>query len=237
MGVYVALEGTEKAPESLCQALPVRVMHRTYMNILSKLFGSAARVKILRLFLLNSENAYDAVDVAARANVSSSTARREIAVLEKIGFIKKKVYAVEVEHGRGKNVRIARRKVQGWTADPRFPYRLELQGLVINTPALAPDEVLKKLASAGKIKVLIVAGVFIREDDSRVDLLVVGDGLKNTILEHAVRIIESEVGKEIRYTAFETKEFQYRLGIYDKLIRDILDYPHQTVVDRLDLER
>jgi hypothetical protein len=41
------------------------------------------------------------------------------------------------------------------------------------------------------------------------------------------------MGKEIRYSAFETGEFQYRLGMYDKLIRDVLDYPHETVLDKL----
>ena len=47
--------------------------------------------------------------------------------------------------------------------------------------------------------------------------------------------LEAEIGKELRYAAFETGEFNYRLGMYDKLVRDILDYPHTVVLDRLGL--
>ena len=207
------------------------------MDVLSKLFGSAAKVKILRLFLLNSDSAYDVFDVAHRTKVSVAAARREVAMLEKIKLIRKKTYVIEVEHWRGKAMQLERRKVQGWTLNARFSYLLQLRGLLVNTPALLPGEILQKISSAGKIKLLIIAGIFIQQPDSRVDLLVVGDGLKNSMLENAVHLIESEVGKEIRYTAFETKEFQYRLGIYDKLVRDILDYPHETVLDRLEIFR
>lgn len=207
------------------------------MEILSKLFGSAAKVKIMRLFLLNPDNAYDVIDVAQRTKVSIPTARREIILLEKIRLARKKTYTVEVEHWRGKSVQVERRKVQGWTLNVRFSYLSQLRSLLVNTPALLPSQILQKISSAGKIKLLIIAGIFIQQPDSRVDLLVVGDGLKSGVLENAVRVIESEVGKEIRYTAFETKEFQYRLGIYDKLVRDILDYPHETVVDRLEVFR
>ena len=45
--------------------------------------------------------------------------------------------------------------------------------------------------------------------------------------------IEAELGKELRYAAFETLDFQYRLGIYDKLIRDILDSQHQKILNKL----
>ena len=48
--------------------------------------------------------------------------------------------------------------------------------------------------------------------------------------------IEAELGKELRYAVFETPDFQYRLGIYDKLIRDIFDSEHQKIIDKLGIE-
>ena len=39
------------------------------------------------------------------------------------------------------------------------------------------EDVLKRLKRAGRIKLLILSGVFIQETESRVDLLIVGDGL------------------------------------------------------------
>jgi hypothetical protein len=47
--------------------------------------------------------------------------------------------------------------------------------------------------------------------------------------------MEAERGKELVYAYLETQDFQYRLGMYDKLIRDILDYPHQVLLDKISI--
>ena len=82
---------------------------------------------------------------------------------------------------------------------------------------------------------VIVAGVFIQNPDSRVDLLIVGDNLKRGSIDRIVKTMEAEIGKELTFASFETADFHYRLGMYDKLIRDILDYPHQKLLDKLNI--
>ena len=51
--------------------------------------------------------------------------------------------------------------------------------------------------------------------------------------EAMIKNIESEIGREIRYAVFDTPDFQYRYNMCDKLIRDVLDYPHEKVIDKL----
>ena len=51
----------------------------------------------------------------------------------------------------------------------------------------------------------------------------------------AVRKLESELGKELRYTALSTDQFLYRLQMNDHLIKDIFDYPHTLVYDKLNI--
>ena len=85
------------------------------------------------------------------------------------------------------------------------------------------------------IQLLIISGIFIKNPDSRVDLLVVGDNLKLSSLENIIKTIESEIGKEIRYAVFETSEFNYRYSMFDKLTRDIFDYPHEKIINKLNL--
>lgn len=198
------------------------------MEILSKLFGSTAKVKIMRLFLLNAEQPFDVATVAERANVQSVVARKEVTTLEKANFLKRKSYMKDPVSVRGK-----RKRVQGWVLNEKFPYLNEVHSLVVNSQPLGDREITQKFSRVGKVKFLVVSGVFLQEPDSRVDLLVVGDNLKQKTLENTVRILESEVGKELRYSAFNTEQFKYRMGMYDRLIRDILDYPHQIVIDRL----
>jgi hypothetical protein len=196
------------------------------MDILSRLFGSGSRVKLLRLFLLNTDSAFDVEEVARRAKVSPATVRREIAMFERIGLVRRRTIFRELSRG-------GKKRVQGWMFYDKFPYYTELYRLLVNIPPLGSGEVVRRLSRVGRIKLLVLSGIFIQNPDSRVDMLIVGDQLKTGALENVMRALEADVGKELRYTAFNTEQFRYRLGIYDKLVRDILDYPHETVVDRL----
>ena len=203
------------------------------MKILGKLFGSEARVKMLRLFLFNPNDVYDNAEVARRAKVYPSTARRELALLRQVGVVKKKkVYRelVRKDHGHF----IARRgRVSGWGLNEKFQYLGALQGFLLGTAPFQQNEIAKLLERVGRLKLIVIAGVFLQDFDSRVDLLIVGDNIKKAVLENAIKNIEAELGKELRYAVFSTSDFEYRLNVYDKLIRDVLDYPHQKVVNRL----
>lgn len=205
------------------------------MDILGKLFGSDSKVKIMRLFLFNPETPFGSDDVAERARVSLPAARHEIKTLRRMRLIKRRAFAKRAVRRSGKRSRFIKKKVGGWMLNPAFPYMAELQKLLIDTSLLKGDELLRKLNRTGKLKLVITAGIFIQDPDSRVDILVVGDHLRRVAVEHAIRSVEAEMGKELRYAAFETGEFNYRLGMYDKLIRDILDFPHATILDRLGL--
>lgn len=193
------------------------------INILAKIFGSPDRLKLLRLFLLNTNDVFPVKIIAKRAKIKAGSLRREIKLLFSIGFIIKK------KKNAGK------KKIEGWALDSAFPLLFPLKKLVLDAMPVTKKDLLKKLGRIGRLKMVVLAGIFIHKDDSRVDLLVVGDKLKKNILEKVLKEIEAEIGKELDYAFFETKDFLYRLNIYDKFIRDILDYPHQSILDKLNL--
>jgi hypothetical protein len=72
------------------------------------------------------------------------------------------------------------------------------------------------------------------DNDRMADLMIVGDRLDRKMIEGEIKKLESEVGKELRYALFDTEEFMYRLKMYDKLLRDVLDYPHEKIVNKID---
>jgi hypothetical protein len=193
------------------------------METLEKLFGSAARVKIMRLFIYNPEAVYDPRGVATKSNVKIETVRRELRALEKARLAKRKVVTYKGA------------KINGWTLDLGFQYLKPLQELLTHMGPLTHQEIIKRLGKTGRIKLIVVSGVFSQQWDGRVDMLIVGDRINRTLLSKTLRTLEAEIGKDLQYAALETPDFQYRMGIGDKLIRDVFDYPHEVVMDKLGL--
>lgn len=192
------------------------------METLSKLFGSETKVKIMRLFLFNPELTFDMKDIALRTQSDIVKVRREMSSIEKMGLVKRRAMS---KKGSG----------TGFALDPQFGYMLPLQNFLINVEPLQPKEIIKKITKLGSIKLIIIAGVFIQESESRADILIVGDNVKKAALENTVKTLESEIGKELRYAHFSTEDFKYRLGMFDKLTRDILDYPHRKILNKLSI--
>jgi hypothetical protein len=57
--------------------------------------------------------------------------------------------------------------------------------------------------------------------------------LKKNIIEKNIRSIEADVGRELNYATLETEDFLYRAGTSDRFIRDVFDYPHERMIDKL----
>jgi plasmid maintenance system killer protein len=203
------------------------------MEILGKLFGSKDIVKILRLFLFNPQSIYELGDIIKHTRVQSSVVKREIVMLSSIGFVKKKSFFKTPPARRHDTKEPKKKRANGFVLNEQFPYLYGLQQLLTGNAVFSKNNIAQRLSRAGKIKLIVTSGIFIRNPDSRVDLLVVGDAIKKKTLESAIRNMEAELGKELRCAIFSTPEFTYRASSYDRLIRDIFDYPHETVLDKM----
>lgn len=189
------------------------------METLGRLFGSEDRVKIMKLFLFNPNNSYSASEIKDRIKTKARRIAKELASVEKMGLVKKRL---------AKN-----KKGYVYTLNKDYVHHNSLKQFFLNIEPLQPKEILSKLNKLGAIKLVLVSGLFIQDNESRVDMLIVGDSIKVASLEKTMKILESEVGKELKYAHFSTEEFKYRLSMFDKLTRDILDYPHKKVLDKL----
>jgi DNA-binding MarR family transcriptional regulator len=194
------------------------------METLAKLFGGLARVKIMRLFLLNGGNAFEVEEIASRSRVTKPNTRKEINALSAMGFIRQRTLVREGSRG-------AKKKVTAWQLNSAFQYLEAVRDLLVDPNLLLQEDLTQRFRQIGKIKLMVVSGVFIGDENSRVDILLVGDKLKKNILQQVIKGLEAEVGKELDYVVFDTTEFKYRLDMYDKLVCDILDLPHQSLID------
>jgi len=203
---------------------------------LEKLFGSSARVKIIRLFLSNPENVFSLEDVSRRAKAPTPIAKREISLFKAIGLIKQKDEIIDqpVKLKDG-TIKIKKKKFNGYFLNALFPFVHALRNLVLNAAPVDKEAMIKEINTIGRIKLVVFSGIFTNHENSRVDLLLVGDSMKETKLDKVLKNIEADIGKEIVYAVFKTDDFMYRLGMYDRFIRDILEYPHEKAVNKLNI--
>lgn len=190
------------------------------MDALEKIFGGPARVKLMRLFLFNRSLSFSTEEVAERSKVDSGRTRRELNFLAKVKLIKKSTKS----NGRA-----------SWCLNEKFPYITEFQRLLLQTTLVNTRAIVKKLSKIGKLKVVIFAGIFKEQWDNRLDIMIVAEGAKKGTTDSAMSAIEADIGKEIKYAVLDSEDFKYRIGIGDKLIRDVVDYPHEIVMDKLNL--
>lgn len=202
----------------------------TQSDILGKLFGSAVRVKVMKFFLLNPTDGYTIADISDRLRVKSALIQREMPDLVKSGFIKSKV-VVKIIVGKRKT---SRKKMKGFIANPDFTLAEPLRELLVDAGGVHIPSLPSRFAGTGNIKFLAVSGIFLRDHDRTMDLVIAGDRLSKKSIDAEIKKMEAEIGKELRYAVFDTSEFIYRLNMYDKLVRDVIEFPHQKVINKVD---
>ncbi len=194
---------------------------------LAILFGNQARVKLLRFFLFNPTQEFTFDDISRRAKLVRRTARTELNALERAEVIKKRM--IYGQH-KTKDIKV---RMQGYALNSKFPQLSSLQTFLFETAPINGTTVLKHIRKVGPLDFVACTGIFMREFDRRLDLVVAMKKLNEGKVEVAVRALEAELGIEIRYATFTTEDLLYRVGMYDKLTRDVFDYPYQIVIDKI----
>lgn len=191
---------------------------------------------MIRLFLSNSEGIFSLEDISRRAKVPMALTKREISLLKGVDLIKQKEQTtdetIKLKNGETK---IKKKKTTVYFLNALFPFVHALRNLVLNAAPANKEAMIKEINTIGRIKLIVFSGIFTNHENSRVDLLLVGDSMKETKLDKVLKNIEAEIGKEIVYAVFKTEDFMYRMGMYDRFIRDILEYPHEKAVNKLNI--
>jgi len=194
-------------------------------QILEQLFESPVKLKLLKLFLRNPQKQFLLTEIAKKTQVRSNLLKKQLKGLEIIGLVRPR----KIKGNRKKEVRSG----IYFSVNPSFDFYNELQILILKSSPTSKEKMLKKILRLGRIKLALIGGVFLNTGNSRVDLFVVGDKISRKKLMNFLAEMESEVGKEIEYAAMDTKEFDYRYHMFDRFVRDILEKPHEKLINRI----
>src|ERR1035437_60055 len=206
------------------------------MEILGKLFGSEAKTKIIRLFLFNPEASYNARDVSLRTNVKGRQIGSILMTLLNMGLIRKRTLSKEVKRNKKGRSVSKKTKESVYFLDQRFPYASVLSDLMAEASVKVDNRLMAKLMPAGKIKLIIASGIFTRQSDARLDLLIAGDDINEDKLARIIGSLETDIGRDLVYSSLTTVVFMYRLDLHDRLIRDVIDFNHIILVDKIGFE-
>ena len=194
--------------------------------MLSKLFGSQARVKILKLFLLNPDQKFFVREVSRNLGLQLNSVHREIGNLTEIGLLGVREAAAEELTGE----KTAKQDKKYYQVQEDFVFYKELKALLVKSEVLYEKEFTDKLKKLGKIKLLLLTGFFVNNDSASVDLFVIGD-FNRERLAKIVKELEGNLVREINYAVMTEEEFNYRREIADVFIYMILDGAKIVVVD------
>lgn len=200
------------------------------MELLSRLLGGQEKVKIMRYFLYHDDVFVDVATIADKTKSKATVVRKEVNALATIGFVEKKkgkMFTV------GRNGKSTSKEVVGYKLNIEFPHNQALKDLLFDFELLDKRELASRFKTVGRIKLFIVSGVFLAQRDSRVDVLMVGEAIKKPKAEKLFEALSAELGREVIYSMMDVEEYLYRFKMYDKFIRDILDMPHEKVIDKL----
>ena len=203
-------------------------------QLLEKLLGSVPKARILRLLMRNPEEQFRIEEISSRSQVRVRTARMELKKLAGLGIIHLGVGQTELRRKKGGRTRF--KKVPIWSANTGFIAFRELRDLIARASVAPRRKILRQLNGLGRVKLAVLSGIFIDNGDrARTDLLLVGDNLNRRRFSAFLANTESELGKPIQHTLMDTEEFRYRMDMYDRFLRDILEYPHEKLINKLDI--
>lgn len=194
-------------------------------QILEQLFDAPVKVKLLKLFLRNPRRFFSVDEIAKKTQLSRPVILKEIRGLEGIEFLKSKKIKAS-----------AKNQIAGgiyFGVNQNFDFYQELQSLVLKSSPTSKDKILSRILKIGRIKMALISGVFLNTDNSRVDLFIVGDDIDVGRLRNLLSDLEMETGKEIEYAAMEMKEFDYRFHMFDRFVRDVLEKPHEKLINKI----
>lgn len=199
------------------------------MTPLYALFGSALRVRLLRALILSNE-ARDIDYFAQLLQVQKDELRKELRYLLKAKYIKEKSIWMIVPPKKA-GAKVDKKRAVGYALVTHFPYRDGLRTLLMQDEALSPEVLARQLKPLGKWTLVLLTGVFTRDFDSDVDMLLVGTGVDKAKLESMVLALQAEIGVELRYAVLSPDEYEYRYQMFDKFVRDVLDSEHIRPID------
>ncbi len=206
----------------------------TDIQLLEQFFGGTSKMRLWKIFALNSTRQFSLKELVKLTKSKSDTLIPDLREFMRRGVIRA-VYKQDLEAGKkGRHI------IYSLAHD--FPLLPEITQMILTAIPRSAEKVMAQLQPLQKMKAVLLSGFFTSPlgitassysaNQSTIDLLLVFDKIPNNVSE-TIAELEHHLGRELRYAAFDQEDFKYRHSIGDKLVRDVLDFEHIVVMDKM----
>lgn len=170
--------------------------------MLKELFSSNTRIKLLKIFLFNTDKEFFIRELTRKLDEQINSIRRELTNLKKIGLLKSR----------------SRNRKKYYHVNTDFAIFHELKSIFMKSMNNEMN-ISKAIANIGSIDLLVFSGIFVSRPEAQVDLFIVGDLSKQDLEKYLITDLNRN---DIRYSILSKDDFLYRLSLNDRFIVEIL---------------
>ena len=193
--------------------------------MLTKLFGSQARVKLLKIFVLNQDEKFYLRQLSRDLKMQVNSIRRELENLQSFGLLSCDENTVELEErDRGKTEK------KYYHVNQNFVLFPELKALMVKSQVLSNNVFVEKIRANCSPKVFILSGSLVSNPKSQTDILLVGRFNRDKLIP-LINELEEDLGRELNYTIMDYREYSYRVDIADFFVYNIIHGKKIVVTD------
>ena len=192
------------------------------MTILERLFGAGEFIRLLRFYLFHPEEDFTVTELRRQLKGRSSKTLKILHELTILGCL-----TAGVRSDTGETT---------YRIDPGWLLFAELRALFMKAQLLIEHDLVRRLQKAGRLRLLILAGLFVGERQGATDLLIVGQVNRQQI-SRLFKRFERDLNEEVKYTVMSSNEYRYRKDVGDRFLYDILECRHLVVIDTMQRQR
>ncbi|QQG52837.1 MAG: hypothetical protein HY931_01205 [Candidatus Falkowbacteria bacterium] len=180
--------------------------------MLSSLFGSESKAKILNLLVFDPEKKYKLRELSKELGLSAASARKELSALTEFGLLKNEDDA--------------------WWVNKNFIIFSEIKALLMKAQILSSQKFIDGLKKISDLKYLALSGVFTSDEEAKTDIIIVGK-IKRKPFLNLINVLQGDLGREINYTIMDEAEFFYRQEVMDIFLYNALSGKNIVLIDNL----
>lgn len=225
--------------------------------MLEKIFGSKARVKILKAFLMRPDEKFYIRQLARDLKLQVNSVRRELINLDDFGLLysddntksaslssidksnldKSDDGAVDedLKNEASQKKEVKKRNIREkkyYQLNKNFILFSEIKSLIVKSQILSGESFIKKLKLICDPKFILLGGMFLNNDNAPTDVLIVADVEKEKLMK-IIQDLEFELNKEVNFTAMDEKEFRYRQEVADVFLHGVLNSKKIVLLDKI----